>query len=324
MMHAPFGHPSLEQGMHSRQYGSSPGYRYSYNGDFGPGLKNRSPFVSGQRRNFNFVGICLCVLVPWVLFCGIYSLFSFTCFYSNPSFCYSIFAVISIVVVTFGLASLLKTLRNNEPPSWNIFLFLSCAVACAAGFIFGMYNFSQNMQPYYDVAGMNVYPAVDPANVLGQQIMDSGHMVFTPASHLDLQKSMGFKNKDVYCVAPIAVGNQTLATYDFWAVGINCCSGQGADFACGEYSNPSAHSGLRLMHEDQRPYFRLAVQQAEAAYNIKANHPVFLNWMQDPTAEINAYQDAGFKLFVFAVFTYFGVQLVSVLFIMVAFAQHSD
>jgi len=323
-MHVPFGHASVEQGMNSRQYGSSPDYQQSYTGDLGPVLKSRLPLVGGQRRTFNFVGICICILMPWVLFCGLYSMFSFTLFYNSPSLCYMLFAVIVIVVVAFGLGSMLKMWRNNEEPTWNIFLFLSCLVACAAGFGSGIYNFSQNMQPYYDVSGMNVYPAVDPANVLGQQIMDSGHMVFTPASHLDLQKSMGFKNKDVYCVAPIAVGNQTLATYDFWAVGINCCSGQGADFACGEYSNPSAHSGLRLMHEDQRPYFRLAVQQAEAAYNIRANHPVFLYWMQDPIAEINAYQDAGFKLFLFGVFSYFAVQLVSVFFTMLAFAQYSD
>jgi len=78
------------------------------------------------------------------------------------------------------------------------------------------------------------------------------------------------------------------------------------------------------MREEQRPYFRLAVQQAEAAYNIRANHPVFLYWMQDPIAEINAYQDAGFKLFLFGVFSYFAVQLVSVFFTMLAFAQYSD
>merc|ERR1719502_2180472 len=69
-------------------------------------------------------------------------------------------------------------------------------------------------------------------------------------------------NLDLYCVAPIVKGNAQLTSYDFWAVGVNCCSGAQSDFRCGEYTNPHSKSGLRLMKDDQRPFYRLAVQQS--------------------------------------------------------------
>merc|ERR1719443_992372 len=116
---------------------------------------------------------------------------------------------------------------------------------------------------------MNSYPSVNPATKRGQQMMDSGRVYFAPGTALDVKKSMGFKNHDTYCVAPITNGCDKLPTYDFWAVGVNCCNGASTAFRCGDFNNPHARSGLRVIREDQHPFFRLAVKQAEAAYNIK-------------------------------------------------------
>merc|ERR1740117_1536623 len=125
--------------------------------------------------------------------------------------------------------------------------------------------------------------------------MDAGRMTFAKGSRLDLTKSMAFRNVDTYCVAPIVGKNETNQTrrtsYDFWAVGLNCCTGRVGDFNCGEYNNPHALSGLRVMQEEQRNFYHLAVNQAEASYGIQANHPLFFYWMQDTTAEVSAYAD---------------------------------
>eukprot|EP00438_Fugacium_kawagutii_P029114 Skav233711 [mRNA] locus=scaffold2120:100002:105477:+ [translate_table: standard] len=125
---------------------------------------------------------------------------------------------------------------------------------------------------------------VNPGREKGQQLMDAGRVYFEDGTGLDTSKSMAFRNLDRYCVAPIVFGQ----------VGVNCCSGTTADFRCGEFDNPKARSGLRLMRqmpraggletasermtvtlnqgEDQRPFFRLAVQQAEA--RAEASDPV--------------------------------------------------
>merc|ERR1719161_3450528 len=118
--------------------------------------------------------------------------------------------------------------------------------------------------------------------------------------------SMGFKNLQMYCVAPIVSGSRDdakrISSYDFWAIGTNCCSGTQADFHCEGFNIRGASAGVRLMRDDHRAFYRLAVQQAEAAYNIRADHPLFFHWMQDPNAEVTAYMDEGYKYYLLGIF----------------------
>ena len=75
------------------------------------------------------------------------------------------------------------------------------------------------------------------------------------------------------------------------------------------------------MRDDQRAFFRLAVQQAESAYNVQAVHPLFFHWLQDPVAEVNSYQDDGFKYYLLGMFTHFAVQLFLVVVGVLAFSK---
>jgi len=285
----------------------------------------KSPFARSQRRNANLAVIAACLLVPWTIFTAVMGVLTFEIHYTTPQLSNMVAAVCMLAVIFLGYATVLAIRRrtdgSSDQPAWYVFIFVTSLIAWIAGFVCGQKNFSQNMVPYYDVMNLNVYPSVDPSRYRGQQLMDAGRILFSPESHIDLSRSMGFRNLDTYCVAPVTVGDAQLKHYDFWAVGLNCCSGHAADFHCGEYNNPRAKSGLRLMRDDQRPYFRLAVQQAEAAYNIQAPHPIFLHWMQDPNAEINAYQDDGYKYFLLGIFGYFAFQLFAVVAAAIAFSK---
>jgi len=301
-------------------YGTGPQVAYA------PPAEIKPTFARGQRRRMNLAAICFSLFVPWVLFSVIYAVFSFSLHYRQPAICYFIAFLGLLVVGAFGyLAFYAKNWQDaREPgrePSWFVFLFVTSLAAWLAAIVLGDLNFWHNMQRYYDTRNLNTYPSVDPSRMRGQQLMDAGNIIFTEGSRLDLTKSMGFKNDDVYCVAPITTGDDPLATYDFWAVGINCCSGNAADFHCGEFNNPRAQAGLRLMRDDQRAFFRLAVQQAESAYNVQAVHPLFFHWLQDPVAEVNSYQDDGFKYYLLGMFTHFAVQLFLVVVGVLAFSK---
>jgi len=286
------------------------------------------PFVRGQRQRLNIVAILISLFVPWLLFCAMYWTMSFYLHYQKPFLCWTLMFFGLCVVIITGLFAYGAFKRKREAlagtqfltagtaayhePTWLIFLFITCLLAWICGAVVGDVNFFSHVEPYYDLINLNTYPGVDPSRARGQQMMDGGTLLFTEDSKLDLSMSMGFKNLDLYCVAPIVESShpkQAYSSYDFWAVGMNCCSGNRADFHCGEFNNVRAAAGLRLMHDDQRAFYRLAVQQAEAAYKIRADHPLFFVWMQDPAAEVNAYMEAGQKFYLIGIFVAFLVQL---------------
>jgi hypothetical protein len=273
-----------------------------------------------RHRRLNVGAIVLCIFVPWMLFCVLYGVMSFSLHYKDKALCYFIVLLgLVFAIVLWKVA--LDSVKNHDPsndPTWSIFLAAACSLAWVLGVVLGDLNFFHNSEPFYDCINLNTYPSVDPSKMPGQRVMDAGQMMFIDGSKLDYEKTMAFHNMDTYCVAPIVNGKEKAApaSYDFWAVGMNCCAGD-RDFACGEYNNPQVRSGLRLIHEDQSEFYRLAVRQAESAFTIKAKHPLFFHWMQDPAAELAAFADEGLKYFLLGVFTFFAFLFFLVLLVVI-------
>lgn len=116
--------------------------------------------------------------------------------------------------------------------------------------------------------------------------MDAGRVQFVSGTELDLKLANGFKNTDVFCVAPITLNGASLASYDFWAVGKNCCSDQMADFRCGASAGLGPKGGVRVTDDVDRDFYRLAVQQAQSAHAIKAVHPLFFEWTENALEQL--------------------------------------
>lgn len=312
----------MQPAYHASEAGAAPYGSYGSAPDpmLGGGYQAKSPF--GQpRKSINMAALAACLLLPWMVFTAVYSLSSLSVHYESPELVTIAQLLSGALVLLLGGAVLQHMRREDGQPSWYIFLFLTTALALVVGSVMGNANFKYNMVPFKDVSNMNSYELINPTTGKGNQVMDAGRVKFVDEAKLDLTKAMGFRNLDTYCVVPIVTGNEKQDNYDFWAVGTNCCSSHVSDFHCGEFNNPQAHSGLRLMREDLRAYFRLGVEQAEAAYNIGANHPIFFYWMQDPQTEISAYENACYTNWMVGVFVAFGIQLLFVVAATIGFAK---
>jgi len=280
---------------------------------------------TGKRR-MNSVAILLSFLVPWLLFSITFAVLTFGIHYYHASWAYACVACGFLVVMAAGINVRGDPQNKMEEqalyvPTWCLFYFITVSIAWLLAVVAGLANFHYNAEPYYDVTSLHHYTDIDPASTSGQELMDAGLIMFTNKTHLDIGLSTGLFNRDVYCVAPITAGPDRPMYYDFWAVGKNCCSGGTGNFRCGDYRNPHARAGLRLMNDDEHAFYTLAVQQAQAAFNISSYHPLFLYWMQDPTAEISMYHSDALQYFVFGVLAFFCFQLALVFVAALAFSK---
>jgi len=304
-------------------------------GGYSQDVLDKVGYRSGQRRRVSVHSAGQCLFGPWLLFCLVYALRSFRLRFDQPLLCNALTVACGLVVLALGYVAAVAAVQNlrgsRREPSWVIFAFLTTLTAYVLGAILGGLNYSTNLHWYYSSTTLNEYWGVDPSRSPsqqlspGQQFMDAGLVHFSENATLDLGRSMGFRDEDTYCVAPITVKDAgavlPLEVYDFWAVGLDCCSPNVADFHCGEHLSPQVHSGLRVLDDSRRDFFRLAVQQAQAAHSIKARHPLFFYWTSDARAERNSFLEEGYKYYLVGMLVHFGWQSLAVVLAASSFAS---
>lgn len=256
----------------------------------------------------------MCIIVPPILFLYTSSLLSFSAHFQMPKRVWML-AFLGLIPVLLAIWGTRFTYNAGLDYRWTgaaAFLF---SVAFGAGMLLGDMNYLTNLHHFYFIQSLKSYSNINPSEVGGAQLMDAGRVQFSQDAKLQIDMGMSFTLDDVYCVAPISVGGgssaegPSLASYDVWAVGKNCCRTSNPTFACGEYRNPKARSGLRQTDEQERLYFNLAVQQAEAAYGITSQHPVFFYWVEDADAQMQSYFNNGFRTWVFMIFAHMTANL---------------
>mmetsp|Transcript_101563 Transcript_101563/g.296052 ORF Transcript_101563/g.296052 Transcript_101563/m.296052 type:complete len:344 (-) Transcript_101563:16-1047(-) len=273
-----------------------------------------------HRRRLNCVSVLLAFILPWGLFLTSFSLATFSIHYTEPMatvLCVLVIFVLSLNLLVTNVRDKSKTPESRFFPTY---IGAACTVAVGLGWIIGDVTFWSFMHPSYEAERLAKYYNVDPSSLIsrsgevvatrGRRYQDAGQIYFSYQAIVDVNRSASFKMGDLYCVAPIV--NPTCSGscgHDFWAVGKNCCSERGSEFWCDGFNNPRAKSGIRMLTTSTRPYYRLAVLQAEGMHGLSSTHPLFFRWVEDPVAQIAQWKRAGVRRFLVVMYGSFFVSL---------------
>lgn len=272
-------------------------------------------FSPGKRLRMNAVPMFLNLLAPWVTFTVCCGLTSFWLLYREPQLVTSMLALFALCWL-FLVAAALYARRKEAEPTWLTYAAAAVGVALLTGTKCGLDNYAAYSRPFYAIRDLKGVHQIDAGRELGQDVLDAGVMYFADGNHLDPLRSWHFKDRTLYCVAPVVSNGSAPLThsYDYWAVGKDCCSTTTSDFRCGpDWASAATRAGIRVLDESDLVGYRLAVKQAEALYGVLAAHPIFLTWAADPLGEVNSWRAQALRNFAFLNALAFCVFLLGVL-----------
>lgn len=241
------------------------------------------------------------IILPFLAFILIYKLTSGGIRYKHPQA-----SVISAAIIGVSGCFIAMYIAYSR---WRYFLRARAHIVVAIllwfvviiGGLCGDACYWENDRPYYTYEGSAAYFNIDPYVDKGKAYMDAGKVYFKEGSYVEIDKATGVRMSGIYCVAPIVrqpIENQgsvqevglsgpletpKAGTFDWWAVGKDCCDPMfGANYKCTDSRNPYARSGLRMVDDESREYFLMAIQEWTSQYNLPAVHPQLFWWVQDP------------------------------------------
>jgi len=303
-----------------------------------------------QKHFLDPLALAQCLLLPGLLFAWVYQV---TCssvrFYNWPVAAVAgpLVGFLVCCLASFQARTKLRLAHSARGPvALAVCLWLAFVMAC----IQGDQNFHWYVSNIYNYQDSASYTDMDPSSDRGQSFMDAGQVYFREGTYVAREEMSVFKNTNLYCVAPIVsqpIHNQVLAaqpsfawgsetaptsvqqaahgppkfrlpesgTIDFWAVGMDCCNQTSGEFWCGQVGNPQARAGMRMLRDDSRSFYALAVQvwaakrcpeNENTVHGVRAQqpliclpakHPLFFYWVVDPIMEVDTFGARSTTLF---------------------------
>ncbi|CAD7932113.1 unnamed protein product [Amoebophrya sp. A25] len=245
----------------------------------------------GSGPKSRVLGLTLMVLVPWGFFAGVSMLFSFA-YHWYPGLTGLLTGALAFVAMLLVMVDY----RNKAVGGrWYMKLGLLSFASLLLGIFASLYTYHYYFGNYWSYKENAEYINVLPSEAASAHA-DAGKILFTVDTKVATEKTLGYRIKDMYCVAPIM--DYATTTIQYWAVGTNCCHAR-SNFACDDVWNPRARSAVVVL--DNRGFFpsvhsiyKKAAEQACAEWGlVQAKDPLFVHWVADATGEQNGYWSAG-------------------------------
>jgi hypothetical protein len=259
-------------------------------------------FVPGKRRRLNCVGFLIGLLTGPVVFTYVLTLMCSEYRFHNPTTA-KLWYSIAVVGTLFQFAFTRSYRVKDREPMWLGFITTSLILANIMGVGAGDYIFETYTVPFYDMTSLNNYPDINPSSQKGDAFLDAGFLYFSDGTELEFNMPGQYRHGDLYCVVPIINREQNggvpeTGSYDFWAVGKNCCGDPVGVFRCGrDYANKLARSGLREIDLKDHDQYLHAVEQATVTYGIKSDYPVLVQWVQNPLDVVLQFMIDGLEVY---------------------------
>lgn len=215
------------------------------------------------------------VFFPWFVFIAVSIAFAIP-YHQYQNLVWAL--VVSAALIFVFLVN--REMRDQYRP-WRFYCAVLCLVALLLATFLGLFTYDQFLGNYWHSRDSHVYANVLPSEDAAGYA-DAGKLVFADEARVDVSRALGYKDVDVFCVAPI-VDDAVMTEVQFWAVGVDCCERRGT-FKCDDTWDPDARSGVVVSSERQwHAQYAMAVQQAAYAFEIaSAPGPIFVRWVVDP------------------------------------------
>jgi len=224
--------------------------------------KKTSRLLTQRQRSWLYVLPCILSLVIFLLFCNVY--------HRAPSVVLWIAFVMAFV--------LLISAAFHRPPHFRFWLPLFSLLAVGSSVAIGILSYEIALWNYWVLYDANTYSNVLPSDPPAAY-KDAGKVIFAHGARLDIPRSVGYKDGDLYCVAPV-IDEVNSSVISYWAIGMDCCDVRGG-FDCDDAFDDKARSGVRVLNPADQ--YKAALKMAGADYGIvSVASPMFVRWVRDP------------------------------------------